>query len=243
MGRLRLRYRFVETVSIVGAMSKPVDPTRVPRQPSSLFTADRERTIARLQDAVAADQLDLDELDERLDLAMRARTGAELDVLIADLPALQSQLVVTPGTSNLPAVVTPSVATLPSHNPVVSALFSSAVKRGRRNVPREMRAKAVFGSIVIDLREATFEPGITTLTCKSVFGSVEVFVPRHVRIDVDGSGIFGSFEEHGDNSLAEGSPDAPVLRILGKAIFGSVEARVGRTKAEAQRDKKRLGTS
>lgn len=180
------------------------------------LTAERERVIARLQDAVAEDLFDLDELDYRLDLAIRARTSAELLPLVADLPSA----------SPAPAVPTasrPLAAT-------VRAVFSSSTQRGRRLVPRQMSARAVFGSIVIDLREATFEPGTSTLDVKAVFGSVEVFAPPHVRVEVEGSGVFGSFEERGDNSAADASEDAPVLVVRGRAVFGSVEATVGKAK-------------
>ncbi|RJK97818.1 DUF1707 domain-containing protein [Vallicoccus soli] len=49
--------------------------------------ADRERTSALLGDAAGAGYLRLDELDERLDRALAARTTGELDALVADLPA------------------------------------------------------------------------------------------------------------------------------------------------------------
>lgn len=193
------------------------------RLPAPLLSAERERTIARLQDAVAADHLDLDELDLRLEAAIRAKTPAELAVLTADLPAP------TP-----PAVVSRPLAHT-GRDTSLKAVFSSVTRRGRRAMPRDLDAKAVFGSVLIDLREATFEPGVSTLTCKAVFGSIEVLAPPHVKVEVEGSGIFGSFEERGDNSAADESPDAPVLLIRGRAVFGSVEATVKR-----RRDKPRL---
>jgi hypothetical protein len=48
--------------------------------------ADRERTVAALRDHGGAGRLDVDELDERTEAALRARTLAELDALVADLP-------------------------------------------------------------------------------------------------------------------------------------------------------------
>lgn len=193
------------------------------RLPAPLLSAERERTIARLQDAVAADHLDLDELDLRLEAAIRAKTPAELAVLTADLPA-------APSPSALPVPHSPPAAHT-RRDTSLKAVFSSVTRKGRRAMPRELDAKAVFGSVLIDLREATFEPGVSTLTCKAVFGSIEVLAPPHVKVEVEGSGIFGSFEERGDNSAADESPDAPVLLIRGRAVFGSVEATVKRRRA------------
>src|SRR5206468_10356174 len=49
--------------------------------------ADRERTGAALREHAGAGRLDVDELDERIEAALRARTFVELDALVADLPS------------------------------------------------------------------------------------------------------------------------------------------------------------
>ena len=48
--------------------------------------SDRERTVAALREHAAAGRLDVEELDERIEAALRARTLAELKPLMADLP-------------------------------------------------------------------------------------------------------------------------------------------------------------
>jgi hypothetical protein len=52
--------------------------------------ADRQAVADRLRSAVDEGRLDLHEYDERLQRAYAARTYAELDVLLADLPAVAS---------------------------------------------------------------------------------------------------------------------------------------------------------
>ncbi len=49
--------------------------------------ADRERVAARLREALEEGRLTLHELDERLQAAYLARTYADLERLVADLPA------------------------------------------------------------------------------------------------------------------------------------------------------------
>ncbi|WP_305787246.1 DUF1707 SHOCT-like domain-containing protein [Symbioplanes lichenis] len=49
--------------------------------------ADRNSVIVRLQDATAEGRLSLDELDDRIAAALAARTWADLDPLVGDLPA------------------------------------------------------------------------------------------------------------------------------------------------------------
>ena len=57
---------------------------------------DRERVVAQLRDEAAAGRLEVDELDERTEAALRARTLGDLAELTSDLPP------VTPGQSVAP---------------------------------------------------------------------------------------------------------------------------------------------
>jgi Flp pilus assembly protein TadB len=50
--------------------------------------ADRDAVAERLRRAAIEGRLDPDELDERLDTALRAKTYGELDRLVADLPGM-----------------------------------------------------------------------------------------------------------------------------------------------------------
>jgi uncharacterized protein DUF1707 len=52
--------------------------------------AERDATIAKLREHFAAGRLTLDELTERIDGALAAKTQAQIDALIADLPRLRS---------------------------------------------------------------------------------------------------------------------------------------------------------
>jgi hypothetical protein len=53
--------------------------------------ADRETVAERLRTATAEGRLVAEELEERLGLALTARTYGELDAVVADLPAQRSQ--------------------------------------------------------------------------------------------------------------------------------------------------------
>jgi hypothetical protein len=52
--------------------------------------ADRDRVVAELGEHFQAGRLTADELDERTGLALRARTGSDLNALLADLPVSQA---------------------------------------------------------------------------------------------------------------------------------------------------------
>jgi hypothetical protein len=53
--------------------------------------ADRDRVVDMLRDHGAAGRLDTEELEERTDRALAARTMGELDAVLADLPAVRDR--------------------------------------------------------------------------------------------------------------------------------------------------------
>ena len=78
--------------------------------------ADRDAVADRLRRAAIEGRLDADELDERLDTALRAKTYGELDRLVADLPGI-------------PATPTPP-RTRPQRKPAVGTAFAVAARIG-----------------------------------------------------------------------------------------------------------------
>lgn len=172
----------------------------------------REAVIQRLTDAFALDLLDLDAFEERLATAHQATSLTVLDGLVGDLePATRS-------TALAKIEVHEALAHAPAKK--VVAVFSHAERRGGWSVPSRLRSVAVFGNCELDFREARFGPGTTELRVRAVFGSVEIVVPPQLAVECEGNAVFGHFAHSAE---AAADPDRPVLRILGTAVFGSVE--------------------
>jgi hypothetical protein len=199
--------------------------------------ADRDRIADILRDAMAEGRLDAEEHGERIDAVYRAKTVAELEPLVRDLPA--------PGVRQEPAAA-PAYdpyenGAAAQHTENLIAVFSASTRKGRWRVAPRISAFSLFGSVEIDLTEAVFAQRLTTINATSVFGNVEVRVPENITLRGNGSGIFGNFEVR---TLESADPEAPVVVVNGISVFGNIEAKPKRGKLIADlhdRLRKHLG--
>lgn len=81
---------------------------------------------------------------------------------------------------------------------------------------------SVFGGADIDLRAAATKKDEIHIELNSVFGGVDLRVPDTWDVTVQGSGIFGGYE---DKTMPRRTPESgkrPHLIITGSAVFGGV---------------------
>lgn len=171
---------------------------------------ERDHTAALLGDALAVGRIDVGEHAERLEAVYAARTRGELAPLTADLPAL------TPGVS--PAE--------PGDSAPIEALFAKVRRSGQWPVPPHTVARARFGAIVIDLRQAMFTRREVVIEAGSFFGKVEILVPDNADVYDTGSALFGKRSQTGRREGKEGG-EGPVVRITGRSVFGHVRVMRG----------------
>ena len=184
----------------------PDDPRPELPRPAGVRASDRERDDAasRLRDAAADGRLTFEELADRLELALGARTRDELGRLTADLPADDE----------------PPPAQLAS--PVETASTFGDIRRsGRWVVPVRSGYRTVFGDIVLDLREARVAAAEVTIDANSVFGDVELLVPESVAVEVRSRRFMGDIRQEAD-AAAQG---APRVVLTGGTVFGRVRVR------------------
>jgi hypothetical protein len=190
----------------------------------------RERVVADLCRAFAEEQVDADVLQERLDLAQRATSLAELTALTADLPAARPNDVPAPFPADATAVALPGQA---AGSQLLVAVMGGAVRRGAWSPPPSLNVLAVMGGAELDFRDARMGP-LTQVNIFACMGGVEIVVPPGVRVEVNGIALMGGFD-HRAMSGSTPPPGAPVLRIGGFALMGGVEVSV-RLPSETARD-------
>ncbi len=180
--------------------------------------ADRDRVAEQLRQAAGDGRLSIAELQDRLDTLYAAKTYGELEPVVADLPdagKAESALA--------PKLESGDVSARVGGTPVArtaKVVFSGFTRRGQWVVPSHYSVKTVFGGAELDLRDARLESHEVTIEIKAVFGGVDIIVPDDVIAIVDGTAVFGGFDDK--VSTSQPAAGAPVVRIGGKAVFGGV---------------------
>lgn len=187
-------------------------PDRVPPGQLRVSDADRERVAEVLRTAAADGRLDLHEVDERLNAAYGARTYADLEPLVRDLPGHSAE----PARLSRPVVPAGSA---PAKRMAV-AILGGFVRKGPWPAPRRFSCLALLGGGTIDLREAQIPPEGMTIQAYTFMGGVHVIVPDDVHVEVTGIGIMGGFDH---NASGAGDPGGPSVLVSGLALLGGVD--------------------
>lgn len=172
--------------------------------------ADREAVAAILREALAEGRLDLHEVDERLAHTYAARTYAELDPLVADLPA------------TLPWQRLPAPA---DERPLVlSAGWSSEKRTGPWRVPRRIVAEPSMSDVKLDFREVASPPPRIDLEVKGGMGSVVLVLPDGWSVDTDElRATWGGSVKNRHQGPA--GPGRPTIHVSGTTGMGSFKTR------------------
>ncbi|MBR7834799.1 DUF1707 domain-containing protein [Actinospica durhamensis] len=148
---------------------------RLPQQRPELRAshADRDRVAEQLRIAAGDGRLTMDELDERLDKALNARTGSELELLLLDLPAVAG-----PGSGLLPAVEAKELVR-------IEVTSGNANRQGRWAVPQAMSLRVRSGNIKLDLTEAVVSGPVLKLDVDVRSGNIVIVTRPGIEVMMD----------------------------------------------------------
>lgn len=180
--------------------------------------ADRHEVADILREAAGEGRLDIEELEERIEEAYKAKTYADLEPITQDLPvAGRPPVAPSAGSSTVPVVYGGG-----EEHDSASAFLSNVERKGVWMVPQQLSVNAVLGDANIDLREAHYSAREVVISATSVLGSVKVTVPPNVHVIVEGNGVLGDFKEPSGKVPEELTADSPVVRVRGIAVLGDV---------------------
>jgi hypothetical protein len=172
-----------------------------------------------LRDAAADGRLELDELEERVERALTARTFADLQPLVADLPVAEPA---APAALSVPAPA-PAVR---ADGEVVRWQVSGQrfVREGAWLVPRVIELETYGGSARLDYTLARLpEGGHSELRIVTHGGRVRLTVPPGVAVDASGVATYGGrVRDNASRRAAVGAVVMHVITVTGSTHGGSV---------------------
>jgi hypothetical protein len=173
---------------------------------------DRDRVAEQLRVAAGDGRLSPVELDERLELALTARTYAELAALVTDLPAA--------GTAAEPAPAAPPAKDLVR----LHCSSGHAARTGRWVVPDRMDLKVCSGRIVLDFTQAVITRPTLHIDAEVSSGHITLITKPGIAVDADDVTV----RSGRINVRAPWDPDVPAqlrIDIAGKCGSGRILAR------------------
>jgi hypothetical protein len=178
----------------------------------------RDRVIQQLSDHFAAGRLELEELERRMDLAVRVQTLGELDALVDDL-------------ENRAVAVPAVVAKVPVRRAAAGsrgtlAFMDGTARKGVWKVAPRHRALAWWGGAELDFRQAELTADVTVVRAVAIMGGISIIVPPDLEVEVSGTGLLGGIA---NRTKGPAKPGARTLIIRGFALMGAVEVKTGRT--------------
>ncbi len=175
-----------------------------PRPNDPVTDDDRAPVLRRIQHAIGTDALEFDELDNRFDDVYAATTRAELEAVVADLPALAAPLPTRPEVGH-PA-------------PQNQFSFAGDIQIGGwLDVDGDISLTNLLGDSTIDLSSAKL-PAEVVVTMNSILGDRRIIVPDGARAVLEGQTMLGDSRV----DLAEPRPGMPTIRVRGFGLVGDV---------------------
>ena len=160
------------------------------------------------------------ELDDLSGRARQARTYADLDRLVADLPVPPPSAGVrqTATTANLARL-----GTDPEHRQTLTGGMSSYVRRGIWTVPAYLNLNAGLSTVKLDFQQAICPHDVVDVQVSAGVGAVVLVVPEGWGVNTDqiGKGI-GSVSNKVDTIPQAGKP---LLVLHGSSVAGAVKVR------------------
>ena len=167
---------------------------------------DRDRVVETLRLAAGDGRLSADELDQRIETALTARTYGELAALTKDLPDAAG----------------PAAAAEPKDLVRIDVTSARTQRDGRWVVPKRMEIKVGSGSVRLDFTEAVITQATLAIDVELNSGSLLLITKPGIVVDADDISV------RSGSVKVEPPGEAPtVLRIqvAGKVGSGRVKAR------------------
>lgn len=179
-----------------------------------LSNTEREALIGRLHAATEEGRLELDEFAERSRQVYEAKTYADVERLLADLPEEDRALAVPSRTK--------SVADVPDL--VVDPKHSRVRREGAWTVPRRVKVEPRFSPVKLDCRHAEIPAGDIEIALDLHHSSFTLILPKNAFAVDDGVRLNGGKVVNECKKAVDG----PRFRLTGRTNWGRIKVRYER---------------
>lgn len=181
---------------------------RLPARELRASHEDRDWVVELLRMAAGDGRLSAEELDQRLEAALTARTYGELTALTKDLPA-------APGLA---------MAAEPKDLVRIESRSGSARRDGRWVVPKRMEIRVSSGSVRLDFTEAVITQPVLRIDAEVTSGSLTLITKPGIVVDADDVSIrSGTIKVPPPEG--PGMPALLSIHVSGKVGSGTITAR------------------
>jgi hypothetical protein len=156
---------------------------------------DRERVVEVLRVAAGDGRLTADELDQRIELALTARTYGELSALVADLPAQSAAAAASASGAAAAAAKRKDVLR-------IDRFGANARQAGRWTVPKRVEVDVTGGNVTLDFTEAIITLPSLQVSAKVMGGNLTLITKPGIVVDSDEMAFVGGnvkTREHPDD--------------------------------------------
>lgn len=177
--------------------------------------ADRDRVVDVLRIAAGDGLLTADELDERVEAALSARTLGELTVLTADLPPV-------PAAAGATGAEVKDVVR-------IERVHSGPVDRvGRWVLPRRLELAVTYCKVTLDFTEAVITHDTLRIDVAMTGKTLTLITRPGVVVDTDGLQMVHSKTKYRRTATDADTPVALRVELVGQKAFGRVVVRPAR---------------
>jgi hypothetical protein len=167
-----------------------------------------------LRVAAGDGRLTAEELDERLEAALSARTGSELNVLTADLPH-------SPATGGRGELDKDVVRIEQAHS-------STVIRQGRWIVPPRLELAVKWSNVTLDFTEAVTVHDTLRIDVNMKGKTLTLITRPGILVDTDGLRLVHSKAKHRQTPTDPNTPVTLRVVLVGQKAYGRVVVRPAR---------------
>ena len=177
----------------------------------------RDKVVDQLKFNLAENNLEVDEFEQLVNIALSTQSKSELLSLTNDLPTKDESEIKNQGLE---------LESYRNRESLVSIL-SDLKRKGNWVPPKQLRVVTILGATEIDFREVSFDSDLNYISLDCWLGEVNITVPPGVNVISHVKNILADIDNRSQRRV---NPDSPTIVIEGEVVLGEFTIKEKTTK-------------